>query len=244
MAELSVAIVDDNPTILNTLDEILKNEDGFVCNWKSRERRGSDQHDQDKTPDVVLLDLIMPKIDGISVVDAGEKRTSYDQESRIYYSQRGGRRTDGGGSVSGRSGYYLMKPLFQEVLVNKIRHRRPARNDQAREVRAAVREGTAAPEREEYIEHLERTSPAYSDWEYRLTSKDISIWGCHRHVGGRPGNDEQCDENSLSGHSQNATRQRPAGWNELYVMPSRWPGAEARWKPSMKFSVIQSVPER
>lgn len=46
MAELSVAIVDDNPIILNTLDEILKNEDGLSVIGKAENGRGSDQHDQ------------------------------------------------------------------------------------------------------------------------------------------------------------------------------------------------------
>ena len=69
MAELSVAIVDDNPIILNTLDEILKNEDGLSVIGKAENGEEAINMIKDKTPDVVLLDLIMPKIDGISVVE-------------------------------------------------------------------------------------------------------------------------------------------------------------------------------
>ena len=103
MAELSVAIVDDNPIILNTLDEILKNEDGLSVIWKSRERRGSDQHDQGQNAGCGAFGPDYAKDRRNIRRRAGEKRTSCDQESRIYYSQRGGRRTDGGGSVSGGS---------------------------------------------------------------------------------------------------------------------------------------------
>ena len=56
MAELSVAIVDDNPIILNTLDEILKNEDGLSVIGKAENGEEAINMIKDKTPDVVLLD--------------------------------------------------------------------------------------------------------------------------------------------------------------------------------------------
>lgn len=69
MENLNVAIVDDNPLILNTLDEMINAEDGLSVIGKAD--NGEDAIDMivDTTPDIVLLDLIMPKIDGISVVE-------------------------------------------------------------------------------------------------------------------------------------------------------------------------------
>ena len=69
MEKLNVAIVDDNPLILNTLDELINAEDGLSVIGKAD--NGADAIDMivDTTPDIVLLDLVMPKIDGISVVE-------------------------------------------------------------------------------------------------------------------------------------------------------------------------------
>ena len=103
MAELSVAIVDDNPIILNTLDEILKNEDGLSVIGKAENGEEAINMIKDKNAGCGAFGPDYAKDRRNIRRRAGEKRTSCDQESRIYYSQRGGRRTDGGGSVSGGS---------------------------------------------------------------------------------------------------------------------------------------------
>ena len=76
MEKLSVAIVDDNPLILNTLDEMINGEEGLSVIGKAD--NGEDAIDMivDTTPDIVLLDLIMPKMDGISVVEKVKSRRS------------------------------------------------------------------------------------------------------------------------------------------------------------------------
>ena len=69
MEKLNVAIVDDNPLILNTLDELINAEDGLSVIGKADNGADAINMIVDTTPDIVLLDLVMPKIDGISVVE-------------------------------------------------------------------------------------------------------------------------------------------------------------------------------
>ena len=69
MKELSIAIVDDNPMVLNTLEGILGQEKDMSVIGKAENGEDALHMITDKSPDVVLLDLIMPKIDGISVVE-------------------------------------------------------------------------------------------------------------------------------------------------------------------------------
>lgn len=163
MAELSVAIVDDNPIILNTLDEILKNEDGLSVIGKAENGEEAINMIKDKTPDVVLLDLIMPKIDGISVVErVKSEHPAIKNPAFIILSAVGGEQMAEEAFQAGAN-YYLMKPFDREVLVNKIRHiGGQPRNDQAREVKPRSVKEQPRLSREEYIEeHLEKIGRAH-----------------------------------------------------------------------------------
>ena len=64
MTALNVAIAEDNPKTMELLNDMLKNEEGIkvVGNAKN----GDEAYDMiiDSKPDVVLLDVIMPDMDG------------------------------------------------------------------------------------------------------------------------------------------------------------------------------------
>ena len=82
MEKLSVAIVDDNPLILNTLDEMINGEEGLSVIGKADNGEDAVDMIEDTTPDIVLLDLIMPKMDGISVVEKAVSYTHLDVYKR------------------------------------------------------------------------------------------------------------------------------------------------------------------
>mgnify|MGYP004441413589 CR=1 FL=1 len=71
MAKLNVAIADDNERILTMLDEVLTADDDITVVGTARNGEQAYEMILDKKPDVVLLDLVMPGIDGLGVmVDA------------------------------------------------------------------------------------------------------------------------------------------------------------------------------
>ena len=121
MKDLSVAIVDDNPMVLDKLDEILGQEEGLNVVGRAEDGEEAIHLIAQKRPDVVLLDLIMPKIDGISIVErmnqkkAGEKKPYF-----IILSAVGGEQMADEAFRAGAN-YYLMKPFDSSTLIGRIR---------------------------------------------------------------------------------------------------------------------------
>lgn len=121
MAELSVAIAEDNPQMLDLLNHMLEEEDGFRVVGKTD--NGEDAYDMivDTKPDLVLLDVIMPKLDGISVMEkvrkeqAGRKIPSF-----IMVTAAGSERVASDAFRYGAS-YFIMKPFNKEVVMDRIR---------------------------------------------------------------------------------------------------------------------------
>lgn len=61
MEHLSVAIADDNQRILDMLDDIIQTDKELDLVGKAKNGEEMCQIIKDRQPDVVLLDLIMPK---------------------------------------------------------------------------------------------------------------------------------------------------------------------------------------
>ena len=121
MKELSIAIVDDNPMILNTLEDILGQEKDMSVIGKAENGEDALRMILDKGPDVVLLDLIMPKIDGISVVErVKQAETMKKIPAFIILSAVAGEQMAEEAFKAGAN-YYMMKPFDRETLVSKIR---------------------------------------------------------------------------------------------------------------------------
>ena len=161
MENVNVVIVDDNPMILNTLDEVISSEAGLSV--IGRADKGKDAIDmiKDTQPDVVLLDLVMPQMDGITVVENIKKKTSMlKNPAFIILSAVGGEQMTEEAFQAGAN-YFLMKPFDKDILVNKIRRigKRPVRPVPGKVLEAPLKAATpeeAAMNREEYMkEHLE-----------------------------------------------------------------------------------------
>ena len=67
MEQLTVAIADDNEKMLNMLEEIISIDKELSVVGKAKNGEEMCQIIKEKQPDVVLLDLIMPKMDGLTV---------------------------------------------------------------------------------------------------------------------------------------------------------------------------------
>lgn len=85
MAEVSVAIADDNRQTLNLLGEILEKEDGIHVVGKAD--NGEDAYNMivETNPDIVLMDVIMPRLDGISVMERGQEQQPDEGNSFFHY---------------------------------------------------------------------------------------------------------------------------------------------------------------
>lgn len=122
MREINVAIADDNERILDLLGEIISNDQELRLVGKANNGEDMYQLIKEKQPDVVLLDLIMPKIDGLSVMemvsnDKGLKK----RPDFIVVTAVGQERITEDAFKKGAS-YYILKPFNNEVVLNRIKH--------------------------------------------------------------------------------------------------------------------------
>lgn len=161
MENVNVVIVDDNPMILNTLDEVISSEAGLSVIGRADNGKDAIDMIKDTQPDVVLLDLVMPQMDGITVVESIKKKTSMlKNPAFIILSAVGGEQMTEEAFQAGAN-YFLMKPFDKDILVNKIRRigKRPVRPVPGKVLEAPLKAATpeeAAMNREEYMkEHLE-----------------------------------------------------------------------------------------
>lgn len=123
MPDLSVAIAEDNPQMMQVLNKMIEEEKGMSVVGTAD--NGEDACDMiiNKQPDVVLLDVIMPKLDGISVIEKVRQAQAAKQVKEPAYiivTAAGSDRVAAEAFDSGIS-YYIMKPFNKEVVLEKIR---------------------------------------------------------------------------------------------------------------------------
>ena len=121
MGEIAVAIADDNERILGLLGEMIENNKEMKLVGKAN--NGEDVYTliKEKQPDVVLLDLIMPKMDGLSVMDTVNRdRDIRKHPSFIIITAVGQERITEDAFRKGAS-YYILKPFSNQMVLDKIR---------------------------------------------------------------------------------------------------------------------------
>lgn len=122
MGEIHVAVADDNERILDMLGEIIDNDKELKLVGKAN--NGEDMYHiiKEKQPDVVLLDLIMPKMDGLSVMEeVNRDRQMKKHPEFIVVTAVGQERITEDAFKKGAS-YYIMKPFSNDVILGRIKN--------------------------------------------------------------------------------------------------------------------------
>lgn len=122
MAKLQVAIADDNERILQLLDNIISHDDEFEVIGKAN--NGEEAYDliKEKEPDIMLLDIIMPKLDGLSVMEkVGKDKSLKKRPEFIVITAIGQERITEDAFQLGAS-YYIMKPFDSDMVLNRMKH--------------------------------------------------------------------------------------------------------------------------
>ena len=120
MAELNIAIAEDNPLMMELLSSILEEEDGFVVVGKADNGEDAYQMIMEKGPDLVLLDVIMPKLDGISVLEKVRAARSGKNMPAVIIVSAAGNETVASAAFRNGASYYILKPFDREILLDKI----------------------------------------------------------------------------------------------------------------------------
>lgn len=121
MEAIKVAIADDNERILELLDEIIRSDKELKLVGKADNGEDMCTIIREKEPDVVLLDLIMPKMDGLSVMDhINHDRKIRKRPNFIVVTAVGQDRITESAFSKGAQ-YYVMKPFKNEVILSHIK---------------------------------------------------------------------------------------------------------------------------
>ena len=119
MGEINVAIADDNERILDLLGEIIDADKELKLVGKANNGEDAYAMIKDKQPDVVLLDLIMPKMDGLSVMElVNNNRELGKHPDFIVITAIGQERITEDAFKKGAS-YYILKPFNNEMVLSR-----------------------------------------------------------------------------------------------------------------------------
>ena len=121
MEKLNVAIADDNEILLDLLEEIIKSDEEL--NVVGKARNGEEVYGiiKSKEPDVVLLDIVMPKMDGLCVMNKVKRDTTIKKQPAFIMVSAIGQESITEDAFAMGANYYIMKPFDNEVIINRIK---------------------------------------------------------------------------------------------------------------------------
>ena len=84
MDKLNVAIADDNAKMTDMLGQMIEEDKDLELVGKAHNGEEICNIIKDKEPDVVILDIIMPKMDGLSVMEKFSHNAKCQKSSSVY----------------------------------------------------------------------------------------------------------------------------------------------------------------
>lgn len=121
LSKIKVAIVDDNEKMCDLLEEILKSEEDIEVVFKAHDGINGVKLIKEKEPDVVLLDIIMPQLDGLGVLEKVLNDTDIINPPVFIMITAIGQEKITENALNLGAEYYIMKPFDNETIVRRIR---------------------------------------------------------------------------------------------------------------------------
>ena len=118
--KISVLVVDDEEHIRNILEYNLR-LDGFEV-YLAENGRTAIEHARQKKPDVILLDWMMPEMDGLEVLSE-LKRDKTTEHIPVFMLTAKGMANDVGKALLRGADDYIVKPFEPEELGEMVRHK-------------------------------------------------------------------------------------------------------------------------
>ncbi len=122
MEKLNVAIADDNEKMLRLLGQIIESDDELNVVGTAKDGEEAYNVIKTKEPDVVLLDIIMPKLDGLDVLDRVRNDKSIKKHPTFIMISAIGQERITEDAFNRGADYYIMKPFDNDMVLNRIKH--------------------------------------------------------------------------------------------------------------------------
>ena len=116
---VKIAIADDNEKMLNIMGKVLAEQNDFEVVGMATNGLNIIK---DKQPDIVLLDIIMPQIDGLTVMEKVKTDKDVTKEPTFIVISAVGRESVTEDAFNMGATYYIMKPFDNQMLINRIRY--------------------------------------------------------------------------------------------------------------------------
>ena len=120
MEAIKVLVVDDNKRIVTILKEALERESDMEVVGTASDGEEALHKISTLRPDVVLLDLIMPKVDGLGVMERMKKGAPTMSPEFVVVSAVSQERVTENAFRLGAA-YYILKPFDTRVVVSRVR---------------------------------------------------------------------------------------------------------------------------
>lgn len=122
MGKLNVAIADDNEMMLELLSTIVKSDQELDVIGTAKDGEEAYRMIKEKSPDVVLLDIVMPKLDGLGVLDKVNHDRTLKKHPRFIMISAIGQEQITEDAFKKGADYYIMKPYDNNMVISKIKH--------------------------------------------------------------------------------------------------------------------------
>ena len=134
MEKLNVAVADDNEKMVEILGQIIEEDKDLELVGKAHNGEEICKIIREKEPDVVVLDIIMPKMDGLAVMEQFVHSSNLKKIPAFIVVSAVGKERITEDAFSLGADYYVLKPFDNRMLLNRIKHVRSIGEKKYREI--------------------------------------------------------------------------------------------------------------
>lgn len=120
MRKVDVAIADDNELTIQLMTDIVQTDRNLNVVGAARDGEALLQVIEEKKPDVVLLDIMMPKMDGLAVMERVQRSGTMKKPSFIVLSSLAHPKITEDAFAFGAD-YYMLKPFDAKTMISRIK---------------------------------------------------------------------------------------------------------------------------
>lgn len=124
MGKIKVLIADDNLRSAGLMEDAIKKDKDIEVVGKAEDGMDALEQIRDKEPDVVLLDLIMPKLDGLGVMEHVKKDVTLKKVPFFIVITGIGQEVVTESAFELGASYYMLKPFDYQLVISRIKQLR------------------------------------------------------------------------------------------------------------------------
>ena len=121
MEKLNVVIADDDELMVQLLGAIVQSDEELSVVGVAKDGEEALKLIKEKEPDVMLLDVVMPKMDGLGVLESVNQDTSIQKVPNFIMISAVGRQEVTEDAFALGADYFIMKPFDSNAVIQRIK---------------------------------------------------------------------------------------------------------------------------